>query len=103
MSAPVVAAGGTSIAGAVMASWAAATMFWMSIGAGIWKLFIEPREKDLKKQLSDEQARCAKDIDVLRDRVKQLETLLIAHGPAPVRRELQAALSERQADPAATD
>lgn len=75
----------------------------LAAGGFIWRVFGDGRIKELKTQLSDERARCDDEIDVLRDRVKQLETLLIMHGPPLVRRGLQTALEERQADPAATE
>ncbi|TKD50233.1 hypothetical protein [Sphingomonas baiyangensis] len=85
---------GGVVAAAAMASWAAATAFWMGVGTVIWRLFFEPRIKALQGQLEDERTRCDKDVEALRDRIKQLELLLMLHGPQSLRQHMQAALSE---------
>ncbi|MEG3144206.1 hypothetical protein U1839_06025 [Sphingomonas sp. RT2P30] len=97
MSAPhVPGLSGGALAGVIMASWGAATVFWMGIGATIWRMFFEPRLKDMKAQLADERRRCDEELRELRDRVKQLETMLLLYGPAALRQQMQAALSEKE-------
>jgi hypothetical protein len=99
-------ANGGAIAGAAMLAWAGATAFWMGVGAVIWRLFFEPRIKAMQKQLdeerdrnkeamAEERHRCDEEIQTLRDRVKQLELLLLLHGPQALRQSMQAALSEQ--------
>jgi hypothetical protein len=96
MSAPTIPpVTGGSLAGVIMASWAAATVFWMGLGATIWRLFFEPRLKDMKAQLDEERKRCDEEVAALRDRVKQLETMLLLHGTAALRQQMQVALSEQ--------
>lgn len=85
-----------SLAGIIMACWGAATVFWMAIGATIWRLFFEPRLRDMKAQLELERRRCDDEVRELRDRVKQLETMLLLYGPAALRQQMQAALSEKE-------
>lgn len=85
-----------SLAGAILGAWSAATVFWMGIGAGIWRLLFEPRLKDLRDQLKGERERCDEEISRLTDRVKLLETLLLLHGPQALRQQMQAALSEKE-------
>ncbi|MDH7974659.1 hypothetical protein QH494_20910 [Sphingomonas sp. AR_OL41] len=87
---------GGALAGVIMASWAAATVFWMGLGATIWRLFSEPRLKDMKAQLDAERRRCDEEVAALRDRVKQLETMLLLHGPAALRQQMKAALTDKE-------
>lgn len=54
----------------------------------------------LKKQISDLKEECERRDDRSAQRINQLETLLLLHGPGQLRQELQAALSELRADPA---
>lgn len=84
-----------TIAAAAMAAWAGATAFWMGVGAVIWRLFFEPRVKAMQQQLDDERKRCDREIEDMRDRIKQLELLLLLHGPQALRQQMQAALSEQ--------
>tara|TARA_R110000868_G_scaffold32613_1_gene118688 strand:- start:3057 stop:3419 length:363 start_codon:yes stop_codon:yes gene_type:complete len=46
--------------------------------------------------LKTQNVKCEEDNKELKGRVKQLETLLLMHGPGPLRQELQAAISERR-------
>lgn len=87
-----------AVAAAAMAAWAAATAFWMGIGALIWRLFFEPRVKALEGQLADERKRCDEELGDMRDRIKQLELLLLLHGPQALRQQMQAALSEQHVE-----
>jgi hypothetical protein len=87
-----------AIAAAAMAAWAGATAFWMGVGAVIWRLFFEPRIKSMQAQLDDERKRCDREIEDMRDRIKQLELLLLLHGPQALRQQMQAALSEQHVE-----
>lgn len=99
MTAPAIPpVGGGSLASVIMASWGAATIFWMGLGATIWRLFFEPRLKDMKAQLDEERRRCDEEVAALRDRVKQLETMLLLHGPAALRQQMRAALFDKERD-----
>ena len=80
-----------------MAGWAAATVFWAVIGMFMWKMLGAAKDDtiaDLKKTIGKNEERCAETIDALSDRVKQLETLLLLHGPGDLRQDLQRALAE---------
>lgn len=48
----------------------------------------------LKKQMSELKDECEKRDDRQAARINQLETMLLLHGPGPLRQQLQAALSE---------
>lgn len=86
---------GGAIAVAAMAAWAGATAFWFGVGAVIWRLFFEPRVKAMQDQLADERKRCDEELSDMRDRIKQLELLLLLHGPQSLRQHMQMALSEQ--------
>ncbi len=101
------AAASTSLASAILAAWSAATAFWMALGAGIWRLFFEPRLKEMKASLATERTRfdtemaaerkrCDHEMETLRNRVRDLELLLLLHGPQALRQHMQAALSEKE-------
>lgn len=49
----------------------------------------------LKRQLADLKAECKDRDDKQSQRINQLETLLLLHGPGPLRQEMQKALSEQ--------
>lgn len=81
----------------------------LTAGAFIWKMLFNPRLNELKEQLSGERSNheetirqeresCQRQIDALRDRITQLETLLIANGPAQLRQAVQAVVSETRVD-----
>ncbi|OGT55470.1 MAG: hypothetical protein A3E01_09180 [Gammaproteobacteria bacterium RIFCSPHIGHO2_12_FULL_63_22] len=48
----------------------------------------------LKRQLAELKSDCEKRDDRAQARIAQLETLLLMHGPGPLREQLQAAISE---------
>lgn len=82
-----------------MAGWAAATLFWATIGKVMWKILGKAKDDtiaDLKKTIEKNEERCAETIAALSDRVKQLETLLLLHGPGDMRQDLQRALAEME-------
>lgn len=83
---------------AAMSAWAAATVFWMGIGAAIWRMFFEPRIAELKATIAEDRGRCDKELGAMRDRVHQLETVLLMHGPQELRQQMQLALSEKAKD-----
>jgi hypothetical protein len=71
-----------AMAAAIGAAWAAATAFWMGVGAVIWRLFFEPRIKALEKQISDERKRCDDEIEPLKARITTLEAMTLLQGGA---------------------
>jgi hypothetical protein len=80
-----------------MAGWAAATVFWAALGTFMWKILGKAKDDtiaDLKKTIVKNEERCSETIDALSDRVKQLEMLLLLHGPGDLRQDLQRALAE---------
>ena len=80
-----------------MAGWAASTAFWAIIGKFMWRILGKAKDDtiaDLKKTIVKNEERCAEHVDALSDRVKQLETLLLLHGPGDLRQDLQRALAE---------
>lgn len=85
---------GGLIASAFIGAWATATAFWFGVGAIIWKLFFNPRLKALEDQLSKEQKDCDRKLDVMTNRINQLETTLLIHGPQQLRQAMQAVASE---------
>ncbi len=96
LAAGTVVIGNTSVAGTILGAWSAATAFWMAVGTGIWRLFFEPRLKEMKALLASERERCDDEIGALRNRVRDLELLLLLHGPQALRQHMQAALSEKE-------
>ena len=74
--------------------WAIASALWIMIGGVIWRFFIEPRIKQLEADRSDDQLKGREETDRLHDRIKQLETLLMLHGPQQLRQAMQAVASE---------
>lgn len=85
---------GGMIAAAFVGAWAMATAFWFGIAGVIWKLFFNPRIKSLEDQLENERRECARQHEMLTDRIKQLETMLLMHGPQALRQAMQISLSE---------
>lgn len=85
---------GGLIATAFIGAWATATAFWFGVGAVIWKLFFNPRLKALEDLLAAERKDCDRQLGDMRDRIKQLETLLMLHGPQQLRQAMQAVASE---------
>jgi hypothetical protein len=80
------------------AGWALASALWMAIGGMIWRFFIEPRIKQLEKDRASDQERCREETKELRDRILQLETMLMLHGPQQLRQAMQAVASEAHTD-----
>ncbi|MBO9624179.1 MAG: hypothetical protein J7500_15835 [Sphingomonas sp.] len=78
--------------------WAIATALWLAVGGVIWRFFVEPRIKQLEKDRTDDQAKCREETDRLRDRILQLETLLMLHGPQQLRQAMQAVASEARVE-----
>ena len=72
---------------AFAAGWGVATALWVAIGGLIWKMFAEPRIRQLEAE-----------IDGHKQRVNQLETVLLLHGPAQLRQAMQAAISENHVE-----
>ncbi|RIA37464.1 hypothetical protein DFR49_3349 [Hephaestia caeni] len=72
---------------AFAAGWSIATAMWLGMGALIWRLFFEPRIKELKGQN-----------DALQRRIEQLEVMLMLHGPQQLRQAMQAVTSEIHLD-----
>lgn len=83
----------------------AATAFWMTVAGFIWRVFIEKRISALETQLKDERAQaaaeraaeaaeCEQRVDGLKNRIIQLETMLMLHGPQALRQAMQAVASE---------
>lgn len=81
---------------AFAAGWALASALWIGVGGIIWRFFIEPRIKQLEKDREADQARCREETKELRDRILQLETMLMLHGPQQLRQAMQAVASEAQ-------
>jgi hypothetical protein len=74
--------------------WALATALWIAVGGVIWRYFVEPRIKQLEKDRETDQLRCREETKELRDRILQLETMLMLHGPQQLRQAMQAVASE---------
>tara|TARA_B100000678_G_scaffold270231_1_gene257975 strand:+ start:290 stop:661 length:372 start_codon:yes stop_codon:yes gene_type:complete len=100
---------GGAIAGAAMTAFGVATMFWFGVAATLWRLFFEPRVKELNARLEaqevkhaaemrDERQRCDEQLASMQSRVNQLETVLLMHGPQAMRQAIQAALSEQHVE-----
>ena len=70
-----------------------ATSMLMLAAKWIWSKFGEARIKELQAARAEDNARCEREVGQLRDRVVQLETLLTAYGPPPVRQAIVAARS----------
>jgi hypothetical protein len=77
----------------------------VTVGGLFWKLMFNPRIKELKTLLDKERVdsvearrlereQCNRQIEQLRDRIVQLETLLLANGPSSLRQAKQAVISE---------
>lgn len=86
---------GGLVATAFISAWATATAFWFGVGAIIWKLFFNPRLKALEDQLADERRECDRQLRDMSDRIKQLEVMLLLHGPQALRQAMQAVASEQ--------
>lgn len=78
---------GGQLAMAFAAGFSLASTFAAAAGAAVWNWLQGERAKD--------EAKCKEDLDRLQLRIVQLETLLIAHGPQPIRRELEVARLEQ--------
>lgn len=74
--------------------WAIASALWIMIGGIIWRYFVEPRIKQLEADRAADQAKCREETKELRDRILQLETMLMLHGPQQLRQAMQAVASE---------
>jgi hypothetical protein len=75
-----------------------ATTILLAAGAFIWKVFGESRIKELQTAREQDNARCAAETKELRDRILQLETMLMLHGPQALRQAMQAVISEERVD-----
>lgn len=88
--------------GLLAMAFAAGVMFtatvMMAVGGFIWRIFFEPRIAELKASLADERAECDVKIKSLEQQVDRLQTLLLLHGPAALRAQLQPVLSEIHTD-----
>jgi hypothetical protein len=65
--------------------------------AFLWKVLGKAKDEQiasLTKTIEKNEERCAETVGALSDRVKQLETLLLLHGPGDLRQDLQRALAE---------
>lgn len=100
---------GGLIASAFIGAWATATAFWFGVGAIIWKLFFNPRLKALEDQLTGERVKfkedmaaervdCDRQLAAMSNRINQLETLLLLHGPQQLRQAMQAVASENHVE-----
>lgn len=82
---------------AFAAGWAACMALSMALGAFLWKILGQAKDEQiasLTKTIEKNEDRCAETIGALTDRVKQLETLLLLHGPGDLRQDLQRALAD---------
>jgi hypothetical protein len=88
--------------GALAMAFAAGATFagglMLAIGGFIWRVFGDARIKELQTSRAEDHERCEREIEQLRDRIIQLETLLLLHGPQALRQSMQAALSETHLD-----
>lgn len=97
--------------GMLAVSFAAGCIFTAALfawfGQWFWKRFGDARIVALdetikalgaehKREIETERLRCDREIEQLRDRILQLETLLIASGPPALRNAVQAAVSEHR-------
>ncbi|AOH85716.1 hypothetical protein AWL63_18990 [Sphingomonas panacis] len=73
------------------AGWATATTMWFAVAGMVWRFFLEPQIAQLK---ADNLAN--------REQIMRLETALLIHGSASVKRAIQATAPEPAADEAAT-
>lgn len=90
---------GGMLAMAFAAGCVACTAFWGFIGKFLWGELGKAKDDtiaDLKKTIVKNEERCAEHVDALTDRVKQLETLLLLHGPGDMRQDLQRALADME-------
>lgn len=63
--------------GVFLAAWVMASAFWLSMGATIFKMFIEPQIKKLRLDLAEQKIECAEDTAGLKNRIVQLETVML--------------------------
>jgi len=73
------------------AGWATATTMWFAVAGMVWRFFLEPQIAQLK---ADNLAN--------REQIMRLETALLIHGSANVRRAIRATEAEPAADEAVT-
>ena len=88
---------GGQLAMAFAAGWSACTVICTGLGAFLWKVLGKAKDEQiasLTKTIEKNEERCAETVGALSDRVKQLETLLLLHGPGDLRQDLQRALAE---------
>lgn len=81
------AAGG--VAGIVIWVATGITAFWLALVGTCWKAFFEPQMKQLRADREADNRRCEEEIRGLKDRIRELETMLIAYGPMSLRAQLQ--------------
>lgn len=89
---------GGFLAMAFGAGWALASALWIAVGGVIWRYFIEPRIKGIEADRERDQERCREETNKLNDRIVQLETMLMLHGPQQLRQAMQAIASESHSD-----
>lgn len=79
---------GGQLAMAFAAGCLACSVFWGGVGKFMWSI--------LGKAKDDQIAHQKQTIEDLTDRIKQLETLLLLHGPGNLREDLQKALADME-------
>jgi hypothetical protein len=73
------------------AGWATATTMWLAVAGMVWRFFLEPRITQLQS-----------DLQANREQIMRLETALLIHGSANVRKAIRAPECEPAADEAVT-
>lgn len=89
---------GGLLASAFAAGAVFATGILMAVGKFIAAKFFDPRIAELQALLTAERADCERKIEKLEQQVSTLQTLLLLHGPAALRAQLQPIVSEIRAD-----
>lgn len=94
---------GGQLAMAFAAGVAFASSILVAAGGFIWRVFFDARIKELQADRAADQLDCDKEVAVLRQRIVQLETILMAYGPPMLRQQLQSAIAEQAAAAAAAE
>lgn len=76
---------GGMVTAVFIGAWVAASAFWIGIGATIFRIFIQPQIKALRADLAAEKAACAREMDALKARIGQLETITLMDSGARLR------------------
>ncbi len=87
---------GGLLALAFAAGCVAATVFWLGIAATIWRIFVEPRFKQLEADRIADNVKCDEALARANAQILQLQTMLMVHGPQALRQDMQLALSEER-------